>query len=90
MTHFSALGGESLKLTNECREISWKEDRLNCLEFTYKVKIELEVLKFINLQGLASELPNVFTDPTMSDEVPYSYRIRTTMSGDPHGTYHVC
>ena len=35
VTHFSALGGESLKLTNECREISWKEDRLNCLEFTY-------------------------------------------------------
>ena len=27
------------------------------------MKIELEILKIINLQGLASELPNVFTDP---------------------------
>ena len=58
--HFSALGGESLKL-KECREISWKEDQLNYLGPCTRT-IELEVQKIINLRNLASKPPDAFTD----------------------------
>ena len=59
--HFPALGGDNLKLQNECREISWNENRLNYLD-PCTSQTELEVQRILHLQGLASQLPDAFTD----------------------------
>ena len=59
--HFPALGGDNLKLQNECREISWNENRLNYLD-PRTSQTELEVQRILHLQGLASQLSDAFTD----------------------------
>ena len=59
--HFLALGGDKNQKLKECREISWNVKDLQHLD-PHINQIELEVQKKINLQYLASNLPNAFTD----------------------------
>ena len=57
--HFPALGGEMYQ--KECREISWSAEGLQSLD-PRTSEAELEVQRIINLQRLANNLPDAFTD----------------------------
>lgn len=57
-SNFPTLGGENKKLE---KKISWNELSLSHLDPRTK-QCELEVQKIIQLQNLANQLPNAFTD----------------------------
>nr|AAS79613.1 putative copia-like polyprotein [Ipomoea trifida] len=59
--HFPALGGDKSPYLTKCREISWDEKDLQYLD-PRTSQTELEVQKIINLQNLANNLPDAFTD----------------------------
>ena len=56
---FPMLKGENKQLK---KDINWNEISLSHLD-PHTKECELEVEKIIHLQGLANQLPNVFTDP---------------------------
>ena len=58
-SNFPALGEENKKLE---KEISWNELSLSHLDPRTR-QCELEVQNIIQLQNLANQLPNAFTDP---------------------------
>ena len=60
MNLFSNIGGRQSKQLE--KDISWNELSLSNLD-PHTKECELEVQKIIHLQGLANQLPNVFTDP---------------------------
>jgi hypothetical protein len=57
--NFPALGGE--KNHKECREIDWNVKGIQSLDPRTN-ESELEVQKIINLQNIANNLPDAFTD----------------------------
>ncbi|CAA0822145.1 Unknown protein, partial [Striga hermonthica] len=59
--NFSALGGDKSPNINKCREISWNVENLQYFDPRTN-QTELEVQKIINLQYLANNLPDAFTD----------------------------
>ena len=59
--HFLALGGDKNQKLKECQEILWNVKDLQYLDLGTS-QTELEVLKIINLQYLASNLLDAFTD----------------------------
>ena len=58
--HFPTLGGDKNQKLKEYREISWNVKDLQYLD-PRTSHTELDVHKIINLQYLASNLPNAFT-----------------------------
>ncbi|KAJ9548209.1 hypothetical protein OSB04_020752 [Centaurea solstitialis] len=60
-SEFPTLGGGTKQLDNQSK-ISWSELSLSHLDPRTK-ECELEVQKIIHLQGLANQLPDIFTDP---------------------------
>ena len=60
--HFPILRGrKTLLSTKQCREISCKEDQLNSFD-PQTSQSELEVQKIIQLEQIAAQLPDAFTD----------------------------
>ena len=59
--NFLELGGDKNQKLKECREISWNVKDLQYLD-PRTSQTELEVQKIINLQYLASNMPDAFTD----------------------------
>ena len=57
--NFPALGGEMYQ--KECQEISWSAEGLQSLD-PCTSEAELEVQRILNLQRLANNLPDAFTD----------------------------
>jgi hypothetical protein len=56
--HFPALGGD-IKYQKECPEIDWNAQRISSSD---PHKTKLQVWKIINLQYIANNLPDSFTD----------------------------
>jgi hypothetical protein len=58
--HFSTLGGE-IYPKDECREINWNAEDISFSD-PRTMKIELQVQRFIDLQNIAKNLPDAFTN----------------------------
>jgi hypothetical protein len=58
--HFSELGGET-KYQNMCQEIDWNVQGIPA-SYPCSQETEFQVLKIINLQHIANNLPDIFTD----------------------------
>ena len=59
--HFPALGGGLYLKSKKCREIEWNDTGFHSIDPRTK-DTELEVQRIINLQQLANNLPDAFTD----------------------------
>jgi hypothetical protein len=57
--HFLALGGESYR--NKCQEIEWNAEGIS-LQDPRTIETEQQVQRIIDLQNIANNLPNAFTD----------------------------
>jgi hypothetical protein len=58
--HFPILGGE-FQNNSECQKINW-DDKSMISSYPRTQKTELQVQKIINLQNVANNLPDAFTD----------------------------
>jgi len=58
--HFLTLGGD-FKYQSECQEINWNAQGISCSDPRTQ-ETELQVQKIINLQHIANNLPEAFSD----------------------------